>query len=432
MGAVASSPYDRGMTVPPSPSEGRGDSPVVPVRSRPARASTTGSIALVVLCALLAISAGGNYGGEHSTFPPVVRGYAMVSVFPMIGVSVLLLWRHRRPELVSAIATACTLVMPTTPLPALIALAALTAVRTGWWRWGMIAASYAATVVSFCWDIASHTSLLSNFFDAPAEGTPARVALFWVVPLLAAFAVAPFAVYGILRAVRTERDAARSDTAAASRNVAVLHREVERERERQELARELHDTLAARLSSLSLHAGALELTSAAGDERATAAARTVRESAQQSLDDLRNIVKVLRDPALGGDRTGLTDLSILIDDAVREGMDVRAQVLVTDPGSCDPSVAHACYRLMQESISNARRHAPGAVLRLEVRGSPETGLSITAVNWLRPGVGPTSVGGGHGLVGMRERVTHVGGSFQAGATEQGTFAIVAWMPWQPR
>lgn len=405
--------------------------PVAASRARRAWA-LAGSITLAVLCALLAVSAAGLHTEEGSPFPPAVIAVASAGVLPMIGAAVLLVWRHRFPVLVSVLATALTLVLPTTPLTALVALAALTAARTGWLRWVMVGAVYLATAVSFCWDVASRTSLLSDFVGEPAAGTPARLALFWAVPVLAALAVAPFAAYGIVRGYRRERDAARLGTAAATRNVAVLHREVERERERQELARELHDTLAARLSSLSLHAGALELAMGEKDERATQTARLLRESAQHSLDDLRTVVNVLRNPAAAGSGTGLADLAALIDGAVQEGVDVRAQVLLTDPGSCDRRTAHACYRLVQESISNARRHAPGSVIRIDVRGGPETGLTISAVNWIVPGLPPTSVGGGNGLPGMSERVALAGGSFQAGPTPDGTFAVIAWLPWRPR
>jgi signal transduction histidine kinase len=414
------------MTIPPAVAS------AVPVRSRARRAwALVGSIALAVLCSLLAISAGGMHGTPPSTFPVGIKTLALAGTWLMIAASVLLVWRHPWPVLVTVIAVTLTLIFPTTPLTALVACAAVTAVTAGWRRWLFIVGVYAATVVSFCWDVASHVSLLSDFVGEPAEGTPARLALFWSVPIVAAFAVAPFAGFGFLRSIRRERDAAQLDTAAATRNVAVLHREVELERERQELARELHDTLAARLSSLSLHAGALELT-VDGNEQATAAARIVRETAQGSLDELRHVVHVLRNPGAAGPSSGLVDIASLIDGALRDGVDVRAQVLVSDAATCDPQVAHACYRLVQESISNVRRHAPGQAVRLEVRGGPQTGVSITATNWLTPGAHPTSVGGGHGLTGMSERVALVGGSFQAGPTPDGAFTLIAWLPWVTR
>ncbi len=432
--------YDRHMTVMPPPPASGWAVPAVPVplvgpRSRARRVwGRTGSIVLAVLCSLLAMSAGGSYGTDGTTFAPVIRAVAAFGVIPMIAVSVLLVWRHRFPVLISLLATAFTLIVPTTPLPALIALAAFTAVRRGWMLWTMVAATYVSTVVAFSWDLASPTSSISEFVGAPAAGTTARIALFWVMPFLAALVVAPFAVFGIARRVRSERDAAQRGNVAATRNIVALHQEVSLERERQEMAREIHDTLAARLSAVSLQAGALELTVGDDNPQVIAAARAVRESAQTSLDDLRHVVQVLRNPsvAVAGANTGLNDLGQLIDISLRDGTDVRAQVLVSDPASCDPEVAHACYRLVQESISNVRSHAPGAALFVDVRGGPETGLTIRTVNWLTQETAEPSSSGGHGLTGMSERAALVGGTFQAGATPEGSFAIVAWLPWKRR
>ena len=433
-------PYDQLMTVAPPPPASGWDAPAIPgppptTRSRARRAwALTGSITLAVLCSFLAMAVAGNDGTDGTTFPPIVRVIATVGAFPMIGVSVLLVWRHRLPVLVSVLATGLTLVVPTTPLPALIALAALAAVRRGWLLWAMVAATYLATAAAFCWDIGSPTSSLSNFAGSPTAGSAARLDLFWSVPVLAAFAIAPFAVFGIARRVRLERDAARRGNATATRTVAALHQEVSLERERQELAREIHDTLAARLSAVSLQAGALELTVGTENGPAAEAARAVRQSAQTSLEDLRHVVRVLRNPTAANpaSATGLSDLGQLIDSSLREGTDVRAQILVSDPASCDRAVAHVCYRLVQESISNVRRHAPGAALFVDVRGGPETGLTMRAVNWLIPGAVGASPPGGHGLTGMSERAALVGGTFQAGPTPEGSFAVVAWLPWSRR
>jgi len=419
--------------VPPLPSGDRPSAAARP-RSRARRVwGVVGSIAIAVGCSLLALSAGGTHGGEGATDPAPVRVLALTGALLMIGVSVLLVWRHRRPVLVAIVAVAATLAFPTTPLPALIALAAVAAVRRGRPLWALIGAAWLATAVACLWDVGAPTSLLADLTGGSEAGTPERLALLWAIPVVAAAAVLPFAAFGIGRRMRAERDVARLGTAAAERNVAVLHREVSLERERQELARELHDTLAARLSSLSLHAGALELQVGAADERSAAAARVVRESAQHSLDDLRNVVRVLRDPTgARGATAGLNDLGALLDGAMRDGADVRAQIMVNDPGSLDGEVAHTVYRLVQESISNARRHAPGAALFVDVRGGPETGVSVRAYNWLVPGAPPATVGGGHGVTGMSERVALVGGAFQAAPTPEGTYAVVAWMPWERR
>lgn len=348
----------------------------------------------------------------------------------MVGASVLLVWRHRAPVLVAAILTGLTFLVPTTPLPALVALAAVVYARKGWLRWVFVAATYAATMIALCWDVTAPVSLLSAFAGNPAQGSPGRLALFWAVPLVAAVLVTPFAAFGIGRRLLSERDVARRDVATADRTVSALQREVGRQKERQELARELHDTLAADLSQVALHAGALELIVGEGDTRAVSAARVVRASSQRSLDDLRRVVKSLRDHDTAiGTESGLDDLPALVDDALRNGADVRAQIMVSDAASCSGKTGHAAYRIVQEAISNVRRHAPGAALYLDVRGNPRDGLSIRTTNWPVPGAPPTSRGGGDGLTGMSERAQLAGGTFQGGVTPEGTFAITVWMPW---
>ncbi|MGN6197908.1 MAG: sensor histidine kinase [Humibacter sp.] len=356
--------------------------------------------------------------------------YSMVSAFPMLGASVFIIWRHRMPIIVAAVTTGLTILLPTTPLPSLIALSALTYARKGWLRWLFIATAFAGTVISFGWDVATHDSFIADIFGAPAEGTSARLALLWVVPVLAALSVAPFAAFGIGRRLLSERDLARSDVAVARRTVTVLQREVDQEQERQELARELHDTLAADLSQVALHAGALELMVADSNPGALASARIVRESAQNSLDDLRQMVRSLRAHGRGQvPVNGLDDLPSLVDEALRSGTDVRAQIMVSDSETCSPRVSHVAYRIVQEAISNVRRHAPGAALHLEIRGGRRDGLTIRTANWLTTGVAPTSEGGGHGLQGMNERVQLIGGTFQAGITPEGSFAITVSLPW---
>ena len=420
------------MTSAPPPPVGGWDaaSPAQPGRPRRRMSARAKSIWLVVLCVLLVISTAGTHGGERSSFPVPLQNYAQLGGFVMIGASVLLMWRHQRPVPIALGLIILTALVPTTPLPVLIALPAATAVTVGIHRWALILGTFVATVISFVWDVASRTSYLAQLVNESAPGTSERFSLFWAVPVLAAATVAPFAATGIARRLRIERDAAQRESSAAERNVKAMHREVELERHRQELARELHDTLAARLSTLSLHAGALELTVGPDDDRAIAAARAVRESAQHSLDDLRHVVKELRNPdALADARTQLGELSALIDEALRAGTDVRAQVFVTDPAACDPRVAHAVYRMVQESISNVRRHAPGAALRIDLRGGPGAGLTLSATNALAPGAQTT--GSGNGLLGMAERAELLGGTFQAGPVPESAFEVRAWLPWMP-
>ncbi|MHA7987804.1 sensor histidine kinase [Rathayibacter sp. CAU 1779] len=391
--------------------------------------SRSWTITLIVISALLAIAAGGNVGTDAPDVPALLKAYAVLGTLVMMAACALLWWRHRAPLIVASVLTGLTLAIPTSALPALVALAALTFARKGWVRWCFIAAVFISTCVAFCWDLSGPDSNIAIMFGPSHVGTPARLALYWVVPLLAAVSVAPFAAFGIGRRMLLERDGARHETAAAHETVSVLQREVDQQKERQEIARELHDTLAADLSQVALHAGALELMVDGANEHAAAAARVVRESTQRSMDDLRQMVRSLRDsePAIGKS-SGLAEVSDLIDTAIEDGMDVRARVMVNDAATCSPRVAHAAFRAVQEAISNARRHAPGAALSVQVRGTPETGLTVHTSNPLSD-VAPSSRGGRHGLQGMRERVELVGGTFEAGETADGAFGIKVWMPW---
>lgn len=421
-------------TVPPSPGGWSASAAPHPMPAPKQRRdhSRAATVWAVVLSILLVISTAGTHSADNSALPQVLQLHARLGAFVMIGVSVMLVWRRRWPVWICLGAILLTLLIPTTPLPMLVALAAAVAAVVGWRRWALVGGSYLATVVTFVWDLTAPNSYIGNFADDPAVGTPERWALLWVVPVLAAVAVVPFAAAGIVRGLRVERDAAKRETVIAERSVQALHREVDMERHRQELARELHDTLAARLSTLSLHVGALELSVDPRDDRAVAAARVVRESAQHSLDDLRSVVRELRNPAMpDAVTTGLGELANLIDDALRVGTDVRAQVLVTDPGACDPRVAHAVYRLVQESISNVRRHAPGSPLHVDLRGGPGAGLTLRTTNWMTATAGAVTSSGGNGLVGMAERAELLGGTFHAGPTPEGAFGVFAWLPWVP-
>lgn len=385
---------------------------------------------ILIACAFAVLAVAGRYATSGESAGDAVAPFGYFAAFPMLGVVALLWWRRRWPILVATVAIAASLIFPTTPFVALTAVAGGVAASRGGTRWLLVAGAYAATVVSFLWDVSSTSSLLAAFVDDAPVGSAARLSLLPSIPLLAALVAAPFIGSGFLRQYRQERDDARAGTAAAARNVAVLHDEVAREHERHEIARELHDTLAARLSAVSLHAGAFELAASESGDAALTAARRVREAAQGSLDELRAVVDVLKNPTTARRGTGLSDLSLLIDRVTGDGADVRAQIMVTDPTSCDNDVSHALYRILQESISNARRHAGDVAIRVDVRGGPQTGVSASVTNAMTVGLRPSSVGGGNGLVGMQERVAGVGGSFQTGVTPEGAFRVAVWMPWE--
>lgn len=216
-----------------------------------------------------------------------------------------------------------------------------------------------------------------------------------------------------------------------------------REQERAHIAREMHDVLGHRLSLVALHAGALEYRGPGltPDETA-AAAGVVRAEAHSALTDLRDVLGVLRDPAAnGGDEvTGtappqptLVDLPALLDQARAGGATVRARV---DPDStaAPTAVGRHAYRIVQEALTNARRHAPGELVDVVIGTVPGPAIRVVVSNTLTDGRGHVDAAahtGGHGLRGLAERARLVGGSFRAGSDDGRVHVVEAVLPWTP-
>ena len=214
-----------------------------------------------------------------------------------------------------------------------------------------------------------------------------------------------------------------------------------REQERAHIAREMHDVLGHRLSLVALHAGALEYRGPGltPDETA-AAAGVVRAEAHSALTDLRDVLGVLRDPAAnGGDEvTGtappqptLVDLPGLLDQARSGGATVRARVDI-DGTAVPTAVGRHAYRIVQESLTNARRHAPGELVDVVVETVPGPAIRVVVSNTLADGPAPVDASGhtaGHGLRGLAERARLVGGSFRAGSDDGRVHVVEAVLPW---
>ncbi|MFB7506576.1 sensor histidine kinase [Streptomyces broussonetiae] len=203
---------------------------------------------------------------------------------------------------------------------------------------------------------------------------------------------------------------------------------------REDIAREMHDVLAHRLTLLSVHAGALEFRPDAPREEVVRAAGVIRESAHEALQDLREIIGVLRtggsDDAAGGrPQPTLAVLDQLVGECREAGMKIVLDHRVADPAAVPASVGRTAYRIAQEALTNARKHAPGAEVALRLAGAPGDGLTITVTNPPPKAEAPPVPGSGQGLIGLRERATLAGGRLEHGATADGGFEIRAWLPW---
>ncbi|GGV05316.1 two-component sensor histidine kinase [Streptomyces litmocidini] len=202
---------------------------------------------------------------------------------------------------------------------------------------------------------------------------------------------------------------------------------------REAIAREMHDVLAHRLTLLSVHAGALEFRPDAPPEQIARAAGVIRDSAHEALQDLREIIGVLRAPGENGDgdrpQPTLATLDALVDESREAGAEVVLDSAVGDPAAVPAATGRTVYRIAQEALTNARKHAPGTTVTVTVRGRPGEGLVVDIHNPAPAGPVPPVPGSGQGLIGLTERATLAGGRLEHGPTPDGGFALRAWLPW---
>ncbi|NGN63508.1 two-component sensor histidine kinase [Streptomyces sp. A7024] len=212
---------------------------------------------------------------------------------------------------------------------------------------------------------------------------------------------------------------------------------------REEIAREMHDVLAHRLSLLSVHAGALEFNPGAPAADVQRAAGVIRESAHQALQDLREVIGVLRAPAAGVDgmegrpQPTLADVERLLAESREAGARITYEADVADPGAVPAATGRAAYRIVQEGLTNARKHAPGAEVTVRIAGTPTEGLTVELRNALPGAAGPAAgagpgkeaiPGARQGLIGLTERAHLAGGRLEHGRVGD-EFRLSAWLPW---
>ena len=200
--------------------------------------------------------------------------------------------------------------------------------------------------------------------------------------------------------------------------------------ERARIARELHDVVAHHISMIAVQAETARLTTpglpAAGARRLT----EIGDTARAGLTEMRRLLGVLRtDTEAPGPpdlrpQPDLRQLNELLDEA-RDAAGAGTRLIVSGPPvTLDPGVELAAYRIVQEALTNARRHAPGAAVDVELRYADDE----LRVRIRDNGPGPAAPDGGHGLAGMRERAAAVGGRLRAGPAAVGGFLVEATLP----
>jgi len=193
----------------------------------------------------------------------------------------------------------------------------------------------------------------------------------------------------------------------------------------------MHDVLAHRITLLSMHAGSLEFAPGASQEEIARAAGVIRSNAHAALEDLREVIGVLREEP-GDDRPDrplptLADVPELVEEARAAGMNIHSSL---HAGDAPETVGRNAYRIVQEGLTNARKHARDTAVDVSVSGGPGHGLEIELRNPLAVGRGGGGLpGAGAGLIGLEERAELAGGRLEHGVTPRGEYRLWAWLPW---
>ncbi len=367
------------------------------------------TVGLGSLMLLDAVYASGGFDGRRRAAEglPVAMsdpssGVGMTLALLGLALMVAVAWRQRWPVALTIVGCAAPLVQlgPTAaliglmsvlicrPLPDVYKLAPLVVAATGLAVWRDL--KWTPRPVSF-WG-----SLFA------ADGEPVG---WFVVVVLTVVLVALFVGIGTWLRTRAQLQTAAVVVAEERSAVSSLTDQVSRQAERERLAREIHDGLGHNLSILSVHAGALQAMADASAVEARGGAATtqmkesaqvVRETAARSVAELHHLLDLLRnadDPDVAAPTKTLRDVRALIDDSVTAGMPLVATVFVDDGEALDPHIAQAAYRIVQELLTNARKHASTVSVRLSVTGGPAEGhLVIATANHLPSHNGPTRLG----------------------------------------
>ncbi|MCC6830423.1 MAG: histidine kinase [Thermoleophilia bacterium] len=324
----------------------------------------------------------------------------------------VLVTRRRRWPVPVALGIALTgLVSMSGTGPAMLALVSVATRR----RWGEVLSVGVVAIV------AGHLYVL---LVPEQDGDP-----FWLTLFVGVVFTAALSGWGMYIGSRRELLWQLRDRAERAEAEQALRADRSRANERARIAREMHDVLAHRISQIAMHAGALAFREDLPAHELRRGAADIQQRANAALTDLRGVLGVLRDPDTGGavDRPQPTfaDVPVLVEECRAAGMAVDYAAEVA--GAVPEALGRTAYRIVQEGLTNAGKHAPGAEVRVRLDGDPDRGLDVTVSNPLGFGASGTP-GAGLGLVGLAERAQLSGGTLETRRVD-GTFALHGWLPW---
>jgi len=339
---------------------------------------------------------------------------AMADVALGAAAFVLVFFRRRHPMAVATVITVFGVISSTASGPGVLAAVSL-ATRRVWWQLALIGALNVG--ISFVY---------AGLVPTPDNGP------WWVTLLVVVVITVAILGWGAYIGSRRELLWTLKNRAERAEAEQELRTAQARTTERARIAREMHDVLAHRISQVSMHASALAFRTDLDAEQMRASATIIQDTAHQALADLRGVLGVLRDPESGEPleppQPTYRDLAALVEAVRGAGLKVTYDDRLGDSGEELPDViGRTVYRIVQEGMTNAVRHAPGTALRIVVSGSRDQGVSVELRNPL--GLRPTTTpGAGLGLVGLSERAELRGGTL-AGTREDGAWVLRGWIPW---
>ena len=382
---------------------------------------------LVTLSSVLAASTWDSRRADHEALD-VTTTIAMLVWLAGILLAVSLAWRRRYPVAVAVLTSAVTLLLPLDPVAALIAFGSLAVRRLDRVVGAVAALTALATLVSTWRDsrgLTEHSSFW-RILLSPEGSEP--LSLWGVMAISAALLAVSFGIAMLVRDKARNRSH-QEEGRVHQQVVAGLNDELARQAERERLAQEVHAALGHRLSLLSLHAGAVQVR--AKDPALRESADLVRAGAEQAMTDLRSLLTMLRRPGgpdVADSIPGVHDLALLIDETSRTGITLVSTVQLESIEELDDLTSRSAFRIAQEMLTNARRHAPGIGVRFLVRATPQAGVIIESANHLPPDA-DSHVVAGSGLNGIRTRVDQLGGDFRQWVDDSRVFRVAVRLPW---
>ncbi|MFI5927202.1 sensor histidine kinase [Micromonospora sp. NPDC051543] len=368
---------------------------------------------LYVLDAVLAAAVGGllcPYAALESPLHGGVREPLWISVLVGMALGLPLAVRRRWPVTVAAVISAVTTVaLITGVIPNFAAAAPALAIGLSFYTVAVSATTRRSILAAGCCLALVSVALVFTAGDLWSRTGAVAYALVMIAPAW---------LIGWL--IRERR-------ALAARQSDHLVRQAATE-ERLRVARELHDVVAHTLSLIVVQASVANHVAEADPRQAGAALRVIEETGRGALTDVRRVLGVLREGTPYAPTPGLDELPVLAEQAAIGGVDVRLDVRREEPvGAVPESVGLAVYRIVQEAVTNVVKHAAPAACRATVTVLPDEVRVEVTDDGRRP---VSTVGHGHGLIGMRERVALHGGEFEAGPGSDGGFAVTARLPYR--